>query len=128
MFALGLPLKISFPGVGYEERSNGSVGIVGAEVTVAAVESAELAIGAAGFEDWSASGGVSQLLRQAQIFGLADGTELGPVLLVVFVELRLAAEAWAGGVEQQPEEQEADDSGYTTGHQTIRSFCSSYFV
>ena len=71
---------------------------------MAAIESAELAIGTAGFEDGPANGCISQLLREPQVFGLADGAELVPVLLVVLVELRLAAEAGAGGIEQQPEE------------------------
>jgi hypothetical protein len=128
MRSLGLPLKVSFAGIGYEERSDGSVAIVGAEVSVAAIEPAELAAGPARFEDRSAGGCVSQLLRETQILGFADRAEFVPVLLVVFIEFFPAAEAGAGGIEQQPEEKEADDSGYATGHQTIRSFCSSYFV
>ena len=122
MFTLGLALKIAFAGVGDEESSDGSVAIVGAEVTVAAIKTAEFAIGTAGFQNWSAGRRVSQLLRETKIFGFADGAEFMPVLLVMFLEFFLTAKAGAGGVEQQPKKQEADDCGYATGHQTIRSF------
>jgi hypothetical protein len=126
MFALGLALKISLAGVGYEERANDSVAIIGAEVTVAAVESAELATGTPRFEDWTADRSVSQLLRQPHILGFAERAEFVPVLLVMFVELFLAAEAGARGIKQNREEQEAGDSGGVP-HPTIRSFRGTYF-
>jgi hypothetical protein len=125
MFALGLPLKITFAGVGYEERSNGSVAIVGAEISMASIEPAELAAGPPRFEDRSAGRGVSQLLRQPQILRFADRAEFVPVLLEMFVEFFLAAKAGARGVEQQPKEKKAGDSGYAAGHQTIRSFAAA---
>jgi hypothetical protein len=128
MFALGLALKISFAGVGYEERSNGPVAIVGAKISMAAVESAELAIGPARFKDRSPDGSISQLLRETQILCFADRAKFVSVFLVMFVEFFLAAEAWAGSEQQQPKQQESNDFGYATGHQTIRSFCSRYFA
>ncbi len=127
MFALSLALKITFAGVWNEERSDGPVAIIGSEISVATVESAELAIGPARFKDRSANWSVSQLLRETQILGFADRAEFVPMLLVMFFESLLAAEAWAGSEQQQPKQQDANGSGYATDHQTIRSFCSNYF-
>jgi hypothetical protein len=116
MWTARLSLKITLAVVRDEERTDGSVAIVDAEIPVAAVEPAEIAIGPPGFEDGSADGPVPQLLCKTQILSLADSAEFMPVLLIVFVELSLAAKAWAGSVEQDCEEQTAGDSNGARGH------------
>jgi len=118
MGSAGLAEEVTLTIVGNEEGANGSVAIVGAEIAVAAIEAAELAAGPSGFEDWSADGRIPERLRQIQVFGLTDGAEFVPMLLVVFVEQRGAAKARAGGAEEERQKKDAKKSC----HQTIRSF------
>ena len=106
----GLPLKVSFTVVGDEESSNGTVGIVRAEVFVSAVKAAELAVLALDFEDGSTHRCIAQFLRQAQIFRLADPSEFGPMLLVMLVELRLAAKARSAGCGDRRQREHSQDT------------------
>ena len=69
---------------------------------------------------------VPQLLRQPQIFGFADGAELGAVFRM-FVQLRPAAKAGPGSEQQERQKQKADESGGGPDHWTIRSFLRSSF-
>ena len=72
---------------------------------MAPVEAAELAIWTPRFENRSSDRRISQFLRQPQIFRLADVAELGPVLSIMFIQLRPAAEPWPAGEKQQRDQQ-----------------------
>src|SRR5262249_22279753 len=99
--SFGLPVKVTLAIVGNEEGPNRAVGIICAEVALALVEPAELAIPAHRLQNPSAHGRIAQRLRQPQILLLRDPAELGPMLPVMLVELGSAAKAWAGRPQQQ---------------------------
>jgi len=96
-----LPSKVPFAIVGNEKSADGPIRIVRAEVSLAPIEAAELAIWTPRFEDGSRGRRVSQFLRQPQILRLADVAEFGPVLGVMLIELRLAPESRSAGKKQQ---------------------------
>src|SRR5580698_7103440 len=116
----GLPSEIAFAVVGDEEGSDGSVWIIGSEIAMPPVEAAELAVAAPRFQDGTAQRSVSQLLRQTQVLGLVDGAKFGAVLLKMLVQQGAAAETWAGGEQQERDQDAADESGGTL-HLTITS-------
>ena len=96
-----LASKVPLAIVRDEKRPDGSVGIVGAEVALAPIEAAELAIRPPGFKNWPTHRGVPQFLRQPQIFGLADMAELDAVLGVMLIQLRPAPESRPTGEKEK---------------------------
>jgi hypothetical protein len=108
VISLRLPSKVPFAIIGDEKCPDGSVWIERAEVALAPVEAAELAIWPARFEDWPSHRRVPQFLRQPQIFRLANVAEFRPVFSIMFIELRPAAEPGSAGEKQQRDEYKPD--------------------
>ena len=92
--------------------------IVGAEVAVAAVEAAELAIRPSGFEDGAADAGASRnSCARRRYSSLLMWPNSRAVLRVMFVELSAAAKSRSRGEEQSGGEEEADcDPGWPCSH------------
>jgi len=95
-----LSSEISFSIIGNEKSADGPAPIVSAEVTSTPVEAAELPVRTPRFENGPSKRRVSQLLRQPQVFGNADVSELGSMLGVMLFQLGMAAEARSAGEEQ----------------------------
>src|SRR6202044_3174580 len=108
----GLPPKVAFAVVGDEKRSNGCVAIVGAEVTMPAVEPAELAVGTPRFQNGTTRRRIAQFLRQTKVFAFTDRAKFRTVFGEVFIQLRPAPKTGARGVEQQRQKEDADQSGH----------------
>ena len=99
--SLRLVSKVPLAIIGDEKCPDGPVRIVRAEIALAPVKSAELAIGTPRFKNWPTHRGVPQFLRHPEIFRLADMAELGPMLGVMLIQLRPATEFGTAGKKQQ---------------------------
>jgi hypothetical protein len=92
-----LPLEISKAIGRDEEGPDGSVGIVGAEITMLHVKPGKAAGLTAGFEDRSANVAISQLLRQMKILVFSNVPECVSVSCEVIIEKMLIAKSGPPG-------------------------------
>jgi len=88
-----LAVEVALAIVGDEEGADGAVFVEGEEPALLFVEAGDDAIGAEGFEDVAAFGGIAEFLGEFEILLLSDFAEFAAVLLVVVVVLAGGAEA-----------------------------------
>src|SRR5271170_2993189 len=98
--SLRLPPKVVLAIIGDEERSDGAIAIIGAEVAVPAIEPAELAVGTPRFQNGTTRGRIAQFLRQTEVFAFTDRAKFDAMFGVVFIQLRPAAKTGARSMEE----------------------------
>ena len=101
-------MEISFACVGDKEGANGSVGVVGAEVSGFTVEARNNAIRCDGLKNRAPGGCVAQRLRALEIFLARNVSELAAVLGVMLIEQTAGAESGTRSQQQERCQQECD--------------------